>query len=248
MSPWHFSICARQGDFTLDVTLEGMDGVLAIIGPNGSGKTTLLRAVAGVIPVQHAEIVVNDSVLDSTKHTIHVPIEKRLVGYVPQGNCLFPHLSVVDNVAFGLSTGPNKQSRSARRDAATHMLEDLGCSALLDRNTTGLSGGEQQRVALARALITKPQILLLDEPLASLDATSRQAVRAFLLKHLPTTGCPTLLVTHDRHDVNALATTVCALECGQVTQMASPTEMASNPKTTFIKEFFRDAAPGRNPE
>ena len=247
MTTWHTSVAAQLGTFTLDATVEGNDDVLAIIGPNGSGKTTLLRAIAGAIPTQRAEIVVGEAVLDSSRNGIHVPIEQRRVGYVPQGYRLFPHLSVLDNVAFGLSTGPHRQSRAIRHEKSHRMLESLDSSALANRSTNSLSGGEQQRIALARALVTNPQFLLLDEPLSALDATSRASVRQFLSAHLRQVECPTILVTHNCCDAEELASTICAMERGRVTQAGSAALLKAEPKTEFIRDFFQASRANLSP-
>lgn len=237
MTRWRATIQARLGAFSLDVQLDGGAGVLALIGPNGSGKSTCLRALAGAIEPDVAEIVVEERVLASATAGVAVPMEQRRVGYVPQGYGLFPHLSALDNVAFGLSLGPRRQPKAARRAAARRMLEALDGAALADRRVSGLSGGEQQRVALARALVIEPEMLLLDEPLAALDATARGAVRRFLAQRLPEYGRPTVLVTHDVRDVVALGAEVCALDGGRVVQRGSIEALRAAPATPFIAEF-----------
>ncbi len=237
MSGWHASLTARVGTLELDVALEGGAGTLALVGPNGSGKTTLLRLLAGAMPARTAEVVVAGKVLASTREAKSLPMESRGVGYVPQGYGLFPHLSVIDNVAFGLSTGPRRLSRQARRAKARVALAELGCEALAGRRVRGLSGGEQQRVALARALVLEPALLLLDEPLAALDATARRSVRAFLAERLQAYGRPSVLVTHDVRDVVALGATVCVLAAGRVVQRGSVADLRANPANEFVAEF-----------
>lgn len=222
-----------------ELELEVRSGeVWALVGPNGSGKTTVLRTLAGAVPAIRAEITVANRVLASSTRAVSLPMEQRRVGYVPQGYGLFPHLSVLDNVAFGLSVGPARQPKPERHARAAAMLEQLGCAGLADRSTRTLSGGEQQRVSLARALVLEPDLLLLDEPLAALDAITRRSVRAFLVEHLATYGRPTVLVTHDRNDVEALGASICALQAGQVVQQGALDEVRASPATPFVAELF----------
>lgn len=236
MSRWSATMRAHLGPFTLDVELGGDDGVLALIGPNGSGKTTALRVLAGALAAERAVIEVDGRSLDGPDG--HVPLEHRRVGYLPQGHGLFPHLSAEDNVAFGLSMGPRRRPKAERRAAARALLGELGCAELASRSVAGLSGGERQRVALARALIVEPALLLLDEPLAALDAISRRAVRRFLAERLPAYGRPAVLVTHDVRDVEALDATVCALEGGKVIQRGTLAELRAAPATPFVEAFI----------
>lgn len=216
---------------SLDVELSGGAGPLALVGPNGSGKTTLLRTLAGARRPRAGRVEVDGIPLFGPD--VDVPIEARRMGYVPQGYGLFPHLRVVDNVAFGLRDGP----RVARQAAATRMLAALDCAHLARRWPRRLSGGEQQRVALARALVIEPRMLLLDEPLAALDATTRRAVRAFLAEHLRALGRPSIVVTHDARDVAALDAPVCVLEGGRIVQRGSLDALRRDPATDFVAEF-----------
>lgn len=243
MSAWRASVRTRVGDFRLDVDLEAQAGVLALIGPNGSGKTTLLRALTGAIEVEAAEVLVGDEVLESSARGIRLPIEQRRVGYVPQGYGLFPHLRVLQNVAFGRAVGPAKLEPAKRVHEARSMLRDLDCEHLADRRVRGLSGGEQQRVALARALVSEPRLLLLDEPLSALDATSRRSVRSFLAERIASFGRPTILVTHDVRDVEAFEAVVVALESGRLVQRGSLDALARAPASDFIAEFIGASHP-----
>jgi ABC-type sulfate/molybdate transport systems ATPase subunit len=242
---WQISVRARVGALGLDVQLEGGDDPWALVGPNGSGKTTLLRLVAGAIPVDDADIVLSGVVLASTRRGIHVPIEQRRIGYVPQGYGLFPHLTALENVAFGLSAGPRRLQRSERHRRALALLDELGCRALADRPVHALSGGEQQRIALARALIIEPRLLLLDEPLAALDATNSRTIRRFLAERLSAFGRPTLLVTHDVRDVVALGALVAVLDRGRILQTGSLAALAAAPASEFVAEFIGTADPSR---
>jgi ABC-type sulfate/molybdate transport systems ATPase subunit len=237
VSRWRASIEVRVGELELAVELDGEAGPLALVGPNGSGKTTLLRVLAGALAPTQAEIELDGEVLTSTRRGIDVAIEDRRVGYVPQGYGLFVHLSALDNVAFGLSTGPRRIARAARRRRAQALLDELGCGELAARAVAGLSGGEQQRVALARALVIEPRLLLLDEPLAALDASTRRAVRARLTEHLREFDGPSILVTHDARDVAALDVPVCVLERGRVVQRGTLDELRAAPASEFVAEF-----------
>jgi len=234
---WRASVRARLGDFELDLELDGDARPLALIGQNGSGKTSLLRALAGAIEIEEAEIVVAGEVLASSSAGVSLPIEARRVGYVPQGYGLFAHLSVIDNVGFGLSTSLRRVARAERRRRAAAALDALDCADLAEREIAGLSGGEQQRVALARALVIDPALLLLDEPLAALDATTRQTVRRALAAHLRAFRRPALIVTHDVRDVVALDARVCVLERGRVIQRGELDDLRASPASAFVAEF-----------
>ncbi|MDG2281625.1 MAG: ABC transporter ATP-binding protein [Longimicrobiales bacterium] len=235
---WRADVQARFEGFELDVSLQGDARPLAVVGPNGSGKTTLLRAIAGAVPVTHAHVEIGKTVLESTEPGIHVPIELRRVGYVPQGYGLFPHLTVLENVEFGLSTGPDRPPAETRRTRALEMLIELDCKPLANRHVDRLSGGEQQRIALARALVLEPDLLLLDEPLAALDATRRRAVRHFLAERLQAFGRPSIIVTHDVRDVVALNANIVVLEKGHVVQQGSLASLRQAPVNDFIAEFI----------
>lgn len=237
MTHWRAAIRVEQGDFRLEVELSSGSGVLAVIGPSGSGKSTLLKCIAGAIAADDAEVEVAGRVLESTSERINEPMEQRRIGYLPQGYALFPHLNVLDNVAFGLSTGAGRLRADERRQLAMTMLDRVGCSQLASRSIGGLSGGEQQRVALARALVLKPDLLLLDEPLSALDATSRRAVRSFLAQHLADYGRPAVIVTHDERDVEALADHVAVIEDGRIVQSGSLDSLRAAPASAFVAEF-----------
>jgi ABC-type sulfate/molybdate transport systems ATPase subunit len=234
---WRADIRTRAGELALHVTLDGGSEPLALVGPNGSGKTTLLRALAGAHhPVTGTVEVDGMTLLDSQSGT-DLPIERRHVGYVPQGYGLFPHLSVLHNVAFGLSNGEHRRPVPERTRAAMAMLDELECAHLAHRHPTRLSGGEQQRVALARALVIEPRLLLLDEPLAALDATARRSVRSFLARKLRALGRPSIVVTHDVRDVKALDAEVCVLEGGTIVQRGRVDALRAGPATDFVAEF-----------
>ena len=231
---WSVRYTTTLGALELDVDIEAAESVVCLIGPNGSGKTSLLRAIAGASRPARGRIRIGPRVVWSPEGRIDLAPEERRVGYVPQGYGLFPHLDALSNVAFGIRAD---DSRSRRRRAG-EMLAEMNAGALGSRSPRRLSGGEKQRVALARALAADPALLLLDEPLAALDATARGAVRAFLAERLDRLGSPALVVTHDARDVRALADRVIVLEAGRVVQSGAPDAVASEPSTPFVEEFF----------
>jgi len=205
--------------------------VVAILGPNGAGKSTLVRAIAGLHPIDTGSIIINDRVVDDGETTL-VPAQRRSVGVVFQDYALFPHLSVLDNVAFGpRSRGAGRSASSA---TALETLRLLGVADLARRKPGEISGGQAQRVALARALATAPDVLLLDEPLAALDVETKETVRAELQTQLDAfTGCA-VLITHDPLDALLLADRVIVLENGVVSQDGTPAELSQRPLTGYV--------------
>lgn len=227
-----------RGALELDVELGGGERPLALIGANGAGKTTLLRTLAGVHRPEHGHIKIGGRTVFDSEASRNLPPEERRVGYVPQGAGLFPHLRVLDNVAFGVPPEGRGWSRGSSRRAALEMLEELGCADLGPRWPRELSGGEQQRVALGRALVVRPGLLLLDEPLGSLDASARRALRGYLASHLKQRRVPAVFVTHDVRTVVALEAEVAVLDRGRVVQRGTVEEISLKPGTDFVAEFF----------
>ncbi|MDH6697129.1 ABC transporter ATP-binding protein [Streptomyces griseoviridis] len=222
-------VVERDG-FRLDVTLTAAPGdVVALLGPNGAGKTTALRALAGLVPLSDGHLRLDGTVLTRT------PPESRPVGVVFQDYLLFPHLSALDNVAFG----PRCQgaSRSEARARAAGWLERMGLAEHGGAKPRRLSGGQAQRVALARALATRPRLLLLDEPLAALDARTRLDVRAQLRRHLAEFEAVAVLVTHDPLDAMVLADRLVVIEDGTVVQEGAPSDIARHPRTDYIAQL-----------
>ena len=237
MSPnWSFEVQRQVDGFSLNIGLAGGTKPVALIGPNGAGKTTLLRILAGALTPDTGRFQLGDQVLYDSAMGLNVPPEGRRVGFVPQGYGLFPHLSVLENVAFGLRT--RFSSKEDRDRIACEMLVHLGCDDLASRRPRRLSGGEAQRVALARALVVAPQILLLDEPLSALDASHRRRMRRFLSDHFRAEPRPSKLVTHDPRDVRAIQPHVAVIEQGRVVQQGSCEQLEQNPATDFVAEFF----------
>ena len=208
----------------------------AVVGPNGAGKTTLLRALAGLRALSGGRIDLDGSVVDDPTTGTYVPPERRPVGVVFQDNLLFPHLDALDNVAFGLRARGHATRRA--RGVAADWLERVGLTGREHARPDELSGGQAQRVALARALAPNPALLLLDEPLAALDATTRNDVRRDLRHHLATFPGVRLLVTHDPVDAAVLADDVVVLDNGCVSQTGTPAEITARPRTRWVAELI----------
>ncbi|MGH9137110.1 MAG: ABC transporter ATP-binding protein [Acidimicrobiales bacterium] len=221
-------------DLAADFEVAAAETV-ALLGPNGAGKTTVLRAVAGLQPVGDGRIALDGVTLDEPGRSTFAATASRPIGVVFQDYLLFPRLSALDNVAFGLRTRGVAKAE-ARREAAA-WLERFGLAEHASARPRALSGGQAQRVALARALVTGPRLLLLDEPLAALDARSRVHVRAELRRHLAGFAGPRLLVTHDPVDAMVLADRVVVLEAGRVTQVGRVADVARHPRSRYVAEL-----------
>ena len=226
----------RIGLLDLALDLEVDEGsTLALLGPNGSGKTTALRVLAGLLPVEAGRVELDGRTLDDPATGAWVPPEHRPVGVVFQDYLLFPHLDAVDNVAFGLRR--SGQARRAARAEAARWLEVVGLTSHARSRPSQLSGGQAQRVALARALATRPRLLLLDEPLAALDAGTRTHLRSELREHLSTFPGVRILVTHDPIDAIALADQVVVLEAGRVVQTGTVAGIAAQPRSRYVADL-----------
>ncbi|GAB3979208.1 hypothetical protein GCM10027615_55140 [Plantactinospora veratri] len=222
-----------RGAFRLDLALRISPGeVVALLGPNGAGKTTALRALAGLLPLTGGHITLGGRDLDRPDRDGWTPPERRPIGVVFQDYLLFPHLSALDNVAFG----PRRHGvdrRQARRHAA-EWLDRMGLAGQARRKPRQLSGGQAQRVALARALAVDPALLLLDEPLAALDARTRLDTRTELQRHLGAHPGATLLVTHDPLDALVLADRLVIVEEGRVVQEGDAATITGQPRTDYV--------------
>jgi len=227
-------IIARLPAFTLDVTWTAGDGVAVLFGPSGAGKTLTLACLAGLLRPDAGRIVVGDRVLFDAAAGIDVPPQARRVGYVFQGYALFPHLSVADNVAFGLRDAP----RAQRTDKTRDVLRRLGLGELADRRPQELSGGQQQRVALARALAIDPTLLLLDEPLSALDAPLRRALRDELRTILRDWGTAAVLVTHDFTEAYRIGDRIVVYDAGRVVQSAPRAELLWRPASESVARIM----------
>jgi molybdate transport system ATP-binding protein len=222
-----------RGSLHLDVPLHVAAGeVVALLGPNGAGKSTVLSCLAGLLPVDAGRVRLDDQVLDDPATGAFVPPQARGVGVVFQDYLLFPHLTALENVAFGLRSA-GRPRREARREAAS-WLARMGLDGVAGARPGALSGGQAQRVALSRALAPGPRLLLLDEPLAALDAGARALVRAELRRHLRAFAGATVLVTHDPLDAMVLADRVVVVEQGRVVQTGPPAQVARAPRTAYV--------------
>jgi iron(III) transport system ATP-binding protein len=204
----------------------------ALLGPSGAGKTTLLRLLAGFDSPDLGTISVGERTLSGPG--VHVAPEKRRIGFVPQEGSLFPHLTVAGNVGFGLP-------RAERRGQVRELLEMVGLAELERRYPHQLSGGQQQRVALARALAVKPEVVLLDEPFASLDVHLRAGVRDDVKRILAEAGTTTLLVTHSQDEALSAADLVAVMRDGQIVQHANPRELYTVPRDERLARFVGEA-------
>jgi molybdate transport system ATP-binding protein len=224
----------RVGAVALDVVLDIPDGAcLALAGPSGAGKTSVLRAVAGLLRPDRGRVSCGEQVWLDTTTGVDVPPERRRCGYVFQDYALFGHLSAWRNVAYGVRDVP----RGQRRAQALAHLERFGVAALADARPPTLSGGERQRVALARALATRPRALLLDEPLAALDARSAAAAGRELAGLLRELRVPALLVTHDFEQAALLGDEVAVLDGGRIVQRGSAAQLAAAPASAFVADL-----------
>ncbi len=232
-----------RGDVLSGVDLVVRDGTLtAILGASGSGKTTLLRVIMGFIAQQDGTVTVGDTVVARAGGT-HLPPEKRSVGYVAQEGALYPHLSVAENVSFGL---PRRERKESAR--ALEVLDLVGLGArYAKRRPHELSGGEQRRVALARALAPRPPLVLLDEPFSGLDAALRAETRAAVLHALAAQGTTAVLVTHDQAEALSMGREVGVLMAGRLIQTAAPAVLYRTPVTLGVARFVGEAVvvPGR---
>ena len=219
-------ITVTTGHFTLrDVSLEVPAGGYALlIGPTGSGKTTLLETVAGYLPPSKGRVWLHDEEVTA------LPPERRGVGFVYQDHLLFPHLSVAENIAYGLQV-------AGRGSRVAELAEALGITSLLERRVERLSGGERQRVALARALAPRPSVLLLDEPFAALDPSTRASLRRTLLALQRKERVTILQVSHDFDEALRLGDLVAVLADGKVLQQGTPEEVFRRPNSAFVAQF-----------
>jgi molybdate transport system ATP-binding protein len=230
------TIAVEVGSLQLDLSLQVAGGsITAILGPNGAGKTTLLRSLSGLIGIDRGRVVLNGVTLDDTDERVHSPSERRRIGMVFQDQQLFPDMSVLENVAFGLRA--RSVSRIEARSTAESWLDRVGLGGFGDRRPRELSGGQAQRVALARAMAVSPALVLLDEPLSALDAENRARLRPELRDHLCALEVPTVLVTHDLVDAQMIADQVVVLEHGRITQTGTIDEIAADPRSPYIVEL-----------
>jgi molybdate transport system ATP-binding protein len=226
-----------KGTLDLDVELEvAASGVVVLLGPNAAGKTTLLRALAGLVPLERGRVTLDGVVLEDTQARVRVPTEKRPVGVVFQDYLLFPHMTAVQNVAFGLRS--RGTPRATARERALELLERVGLADIAAARPRELSGGQAQRVALARALATDPRLLLLDEPLSAMDAGARAELRRGLSRHLASFPGTCLVITHDPIEAMTLGDKLVVLEAGRVVQAGTPEELSSHPRSRYVADLL----------
>ena len=228
------NVSLRLGALQLEVEVTAEPGaVLALLGPNGAGKTTMLRALAGLQPIEEGQIELDGLVLDAPSKGVFVAAEDRAIGYLFQDYLLFPHLSVLENVAFGLRSRGKPQPLQTARG----WLERMDLADYASGKPGQLSGGQAQRVALARALAPEPRLLLLDEPLAALDASTKVTIRRDLKQQLSGFDGISLFVTHDPVDAAALADAVLVLEEGRVMQEGTIPDITARPRSRYVADL-----------
>ena len=226
----------RLSRLNLDAAFTVTSGeVVALLGPNGSGKSTTLRALVGLLPLAGGRVVLDGTVLEDPAQRTRVPPEKRPISLMFQDYLLFPHMSALENVAFGLrSTGTDKK---AARQKASQTLERLGLDGMGEAKPGAMSGGQQQRVAMARALVTDPKLLLLDEPLAALDVSTKTDVRRLLRDVLRQSSAANVLVTHDLLDAVALGDRMVVIQDGTIVQTGTPAEVTARPRSRYVADL-----------
>jgi molybdate transport system ATP-binding protein len=202
----------QLGEFALKASFAGEGGATVLFGPSGAGKTSVINMIAGLLTPDHGRIVLNDEVLFDDKARINVPASQRRIGYVFQEGRLFPHFSVRRNLDYGRWMSGQASDPTAFR----HVVELLDIGHLLERRPRRLSGGERQRVAVGRALLMRPRLLLLDEPLASLDAARKREILPYLERLRDEARVPLIYVSHNAAEVRRIATRVVRLEAGTV--------------------------------
>ncbi|MGH9199008.1 MAG: ABC transporter ATP-binding protein, partial [Acidimicrobiia bacterium] len=222
------------------VSFEFEKGILSVLGPSGCGKTTLLRCIAGLEVPDAGSIYIGDKLQTSISKGIFVPPYSRELGFVFQNYALWPHMSVYNNVAFGLKL--QKLSADEIRRRVQSALELVGLSNYEGRYPSQLSGGQQQRVALARSIVMEPRLILLDEPLSNLDAKLREETRVELRKLIKKVGISALYVTHDQEEAFVISDTVIVMDKGEILQYASPDEIYNKPANQFVASFIGRAA------
>ena len=227
-----FELTKSFKDFTLNCSGDLGEGITAVYGHSGSGKTTLLNCIAGLTSPNAGEISLSGRTLYSKLNNVNVPPERRRFGYVFQDSALFPHMTVLENVLYGHRLTPE----ASRRVDPEQLVEMLGLASLLERGVAQLSGGERQRVALARALATSPELLLLDEPLSSLDVRFRGVIIQYLRRVRRELGTSMLYVTHSISEVLALASSALVLDSGRSVAHVRPTELAADPQLSSLSE------------
>jgi len=240
----------NSSSFALDVSFVVSAGVTILFGASGAGKTTLLDCIAGLQTPDDGEIAIGETVLFDSQSRRNLPPSRRPAGYLLQSLALFPHMTVQQNVQYGLAA-LDKSERAAR---SLQTMESFRIASMARRRPGEISGGERQRVALARALVTRPRVLLLDEPLTALDAVTKARIVDDLRAWNAMCRIPILYVTHDREDVSALGENVIVLEAGRVVAQGTPHEVLNRPQSETVAQLagfeniFECSAIGSHPE
>jgi ABC-type sulfate/molybdate transport systems ATPase subunit len=231
-----FRAVRKLRDFVLDLALSVLPGeTLVLIGENGAGKSTVLNLISGILTPDEGEITLGDKILFSSEERINLPPETRNIGHLFQSYALFPHMTVAENVAFGLRC--RKLPEPEIKRAVAEQLETINLSELADVNVGRLSGGQRQRVALARALVLDPDLLLLDEPLAAVDMRSQAAMRRELRERIQKTGIPCIVVTHSLRDAVELGDRLGLMEDGHLVAGGRPEVVLRMRENRFIASF-----------
>lgn len=229
-------------DFPLGVEFHvGKGETLVLIGENGSGKSSLLLLLSGILPPDSGRVVLNGQVLFDSRNTVQVPVEERNIGIVFQNYAIFPHMTVFENVAFGLRR--RKVPQDEIRARVEEYLAVLSLESLSSVRAHQLSGGERQRTALARALVIKPALLLLDEPVSALDAIAQERMRSELRSYVRNADIPCIAVTHSFRDAFALGDRVGVMERGRIVQTGTPRELMET-GSEFLHHFFNGSSQG----
>ncbi|MBK0417617.1 ATP-binding cassette domain-containing protein [Leucobacter sp. CSA1] len=226
--------CVRveRGDFSVDVELRaGAGETVALMGPSGAGKTTVVDALSGLIRIDEGRIRLGGADIADAASGVHVAPSRRGVGVLGQEALLFPHMTAVENIAFAARAAGS--SRAEATALASGWLDRVGLAGLAARRPSELSGGQRQRVALARALAARPRLLLLDEPLVSLDVEAAADIRALLRERLTESGTTAVLVSHDAADALALADRLLILDAGRIAQQGTVEQVLAAPATRF---------------
>ena len=226
----------KLGDFTLETKFEAQDGVTGILGASGCGKSMTLRCIAGIMKPDEGHIELNGKVLFDSSRKINVRPQDRHVGLLFQNYALFRYMTVYDNVAFGLKV--QKVDKKTIDTRVRELVKLVGLEGLEKRYPSQLSGGQRQRVAFARALAPNPQVLLLDEPFAAIDAKIRQELRSWLKEMIEKLGITSIFVTHDQDEAIEVADEIIITNAGRIEQKGTPVEVYRNPETAFTASFF----------
>lgn len=242
-----FKLRKKLPHFIVEVQQEVGAETLVLIGHSGCGKTTLLRMLAGLVHADEGVITLGDQILYDSTLSKSLPVERRNIGVVFQNYALFPHLTVLKNIEYGLSHLDDVERNMRVKEA----ISLIGIEKLIGSYPRTLSGGEQQRVALARALVTRPKLLLLDEPLSALDVSTRREVRFELKTLLKNLSVPTIVITHDYEDARVLGDRIAVMDHGLILQEGTSSQISLYPKNSFVAEFTGTnllASPVKNQE